>query len=67
METEYIMERGFHTGKDRAYIHIPRHKTASKTESGKDRCGQTDEGGGKEYHPDEEDVLQFLRDCGGTE
>eukprot|EP00972_Heterocapsa_arctica_P067903 10024104-Heterocapsa_arctica.AAC.1 len=62
------MERGIHIGKtNRAYFHIPRHKTVSEKELGKVRCGQIDERGGKEYHHAEEEANQFLRDCGGTE
>eukprot|EP00972_Heterocapsa_arctica_P032390 4772479-Heterocapsa_arctica.AAC.1 len=61
------MERGVHTGKDRAYSTFPCHTTVSEKESGQARSGQVDEGGGKEYHHDEEEGPEFICDCGGTE
>eukprot|EP00972_Heterocapsa_arctica_P035986 5294328-Heterocapsa_arctica.AAC.1 len=60
------MERGLYFGKDREHRHSPRHKTSSETGIRQIRCGQIDERGGKEYHPDEE-VLQLFRDCVGAE
>eukprot|EP00972_Heterocapsa_arctica_P022143 3258214-Heterocapsa_arctica.AAC.1 len=67
MEAEYTVERGIHTGRNRAYRHIPRHKTMSEKGSGKIRCGQVDERGGKEHHLDKEKGHQLFCDCVGTE
>eukprot|EP00972_Heterocapsa_arctica_P077799 11475678-Heterocapsa_arctica.AAC.1 len=67
MESDHIMDRGLYACKDRTHSFIPRHQTTSEEESGKTRCGQIDEGGGKEYHPDEKEIFQFVCDCGGAE
>eukprot|EP00972_Heterocapsa_arctica_P066491 9812118-Heterocapsa_arctica.AAC.1 len=67
MESDHIMERGLYACKDRTHSSIPRHTTTSEEESVKTRCGQIDEGGGKEYHSYDKEIFHFIRDCGGAE
>eukprot|EP00972_Heterocapsa_arctica_P027104 3986606-Heterocapsa_arctica.AAC.1 len=67
MESESVLKRGDHTGKDRAHCFVPCNNAVPEKEFGQVRSSQMNEGGGKEYHPDEEEGHTFLRDCGSTE
>eukprot|EP00972_Heterocapsa_arctica_P025513 3755038-Heterocapsa_arctica.AAC.1 len=55
MESESGLERGDRTGKDRAHCIVPCDKAVPEKEFGQVRSSQTNEGGGKEYHHDEEE------------
>eukprot|EP00972_Heterocapsa_arctica_P009008 1325217-Heterocapsa_arctica.AAC.1 len=67
MESESVLERGDHTGKDRAHCMFPCNKAVPEKELGQVRSSQIIEGGGKEYHHDEEEGHKFICDCGSTE